>query len=1152
MDFTRLRLAGFKSFVDPTELLIEPGLTGVVGPNGCGKSNLLEAIRWVMGENSAKSMRGSGMDDVIFAGTAGRPQRNLAEVGLFLDNASRTAPAAFNDELHLEVVRRIERESGSAYRLNGRDVRAKDVQLLFADMATGAHSPALVSQGRIGALISAKPRDRRAILEEAAGISGLHARRNEAERRLRAAETNLTRVSDVIQQIESQITSLRRQARQAERYRTVSARIRQHEAVLLYLKWRHAAEQLQATEARLHEWDGRVADITGEAGKLSAEQGRLAATLPELRNTQAERGAALHRLAVAHDSLIKEEKQILDTRSRLAAQLDQVAQDMAREQALVADTEGAVTRLTAERDDLDRANGGQNDARKKAAEAVEAASRAASEQERALDEVRAEAARAEAERNRLTQSINGAESRALRLSREADTARQQLAGMEAGDAVLARAEKLAEEIRTATDEAHETRQHIDDARATVEARRTAELVARENLEAARTALARIESERDTLVRLMGTPGTGTAPIAEAITVTPGFEAALGAALGDDLDAPVNPAAAAHWSELPAYAAQPSLPTHARPLSELVAAPAALARRLAFIGVVESPPTQADLDALQPGQRLVSVDGALWRWDGFAAAADAPTGAAERLARKNRLTEIEGSRERAESDHHTARTTHQATRNQLEQAIAAERVCETTLKTTEARRADLQSQLSEIERRAAGEAARRTTLREAIARLERDQAEALTEKSSAEAALGELAPTNDLTARGETLKADVDKRRLRLAEARAAHDTLAAQARHRKQRLEAINRELDAWQLRLDSATGQIAALGAREQDARAELDAVSDRPRQIAAERARLTDQIEIAETARREAADTLATAETRVAEADRALREVNSRLGDTREEKVRIETALEQMLERRRDIARSIVDAFEVPPQRVLAHVGVEEEDADLPTMDATEETLDTLKRERERLGAVNLRADIELQDLEVQFQSLTTDRADLEAAIARLRQAIGSLNREGRERLLAAFEDVNDHFGALFRTLFGGGHAYLTLTESDDPLDAGLEIMASPPGKKLQVLSLLSGGEQALTALSLIFAVFITNPAPICVLDEVDAPLDDANVERFCDLLDEMVRRTRTRFLIVTHNAVTMSRMNRLFGVTMVERGISRLVSVDLEEAERLRAVG
>lgn len=1149
MHFTRLRLSGFKSFVDPTELLIEPGLTGVVGPNGCGKSNLLEALRWVMGENSAKSMRGTGMDDVIFAGTTNRPARNLAEVTLYIDNTERRAPAAFNDEIFLEVTRRIERQSGSAYRINGRDVRARDVHLLFADMATGAHSPALVSQGRVGALINAKPRDRRALLEEAAGISGLQSRRDEAERRLKASEANLLRLDDVMGQIETQVQSLRRQARQAARYRELSQAIRRHEAMLYYLEWRLAAEKLMETERSLREIELKLAEIAGDEARISARQSQLAAELPRLRQAEAERAAALHRLAVARDGLVREERNVAEATMRLTQQLSQIEADIKREASLVEDARNATERLEAERFELEAASEGEADAQAAAAAAVEAASRAASAREAALDQLRQKRAALAAEQNRLQQAVNAAEARLLRLRRDREGMEARIRDVAASPDVAA-LEQEQEAIFAIEARVESLAGAADEAREATEAAREDERRKREILEARRTELTRIESERDALRRMLASAKTeGATPVADLMKVRAGFEAALGAALGDDLDAPLDEEAPLHWRDLPPLGDAPALPAGAEPLAQYVDAPPALARRLSQVGVVDAA-TAAELQsALRPGQRLVSREGDLWRWDGLVASADAPTAAAVRLAQRNRLDELDALAESAQEAVDSAAYELEQAAARARDAASRERETQQAHRNAESDLNAARKKLAELERRAAQAHAQRAALQEAIARLDRDIEEVTAERDEAAESLAMLAPADDLEAEIEAAKAEVETLRLRLAAARAEHDTIAAQARHRRERLQHILQELAAWTNRLGNAERQDRALAERRAQVTEELAVLAERPAELAEDRERLNQEIAIAEEARREAADALAAQEAAVAEANQEARRINAALMEARELRARAEANLEQIMERRRAAAQRIAEEFECNPADVPEKMDLP---ADLPTIEEVEGDLHDLKRERDRLGAVNLRADVELQEYEAQFDNLFKERTDLEEAIARLRQAIHSLNREGRERLLAAFTEVNTHFSTLFRTLFGGGEAHLTLTEAEDPLEAGLEIMASPPGKKLQSLSLLSGGEQALTALSLIFAVFVTNPAPICVLDEVDAPLDDANVERFCNMLDEMVQRTATRFLVVTHNAVTMSRMNRLFGVTMAERGVSQLVSVDLERAEQLRAVG
>ncbi|MDA5193375.1 chromosome segregation protein SMC [Govanella unica] len=1147
MHFTRLRLSGFKSFVDPTELLIEPGLTGVVGPNGCGKSNLLEAIRWVMGENSAKSMRGSGMDDVIFAGTSNRAARNLAEVTLHIDNSTREAPAAFNDEIFLEVTRRIERESGSAYRINGRDSRARDVQLLFADMSTGAHSPALVSQNRIGALISAKPKDRRALLEDAAGISGLHSRRDEAERRLKAAEDNMLRLNDVMQQLDTQIQSLRRQAKQATKYRELSKLIRQFEAILLYLDWKLAAARLVETEAGLEIAAAKVAEVTKSVEDLSMQRALLASALPALRQAEGERSAVMHRLAVARDGLIREEKSIAEAMTRLGAQRAQIEQDASREGSLLADAATATERLAEEREILIEQNDGQGDAQSDAAVAVEAAVRAAGAREAALDGIKNRLAAADAERNRLRQVMAAADGRLMRLRRDRETLEARLSDLAAApDMTALEDEQMTIAALEAELEAYA--EALEEARAAVEQAREAERAARDAADGRRTDLARLESERDALTRLLNAGASkGLAPITEHLRVRPGYEAALGAALGDDLEAPTDDDAPIRWRELPPYDATQSLPAGVTPLGDFVEAPPALSRRLAQTGLVAAEDgARLQIDLL-PGQRLVSIEGALWRWDGFTAGADAPTAAALRLAQRNRLMEVAAACQTAGEAVDAAKELLEIAAGRTAEAVIAEKTITQTLRSGEANLGSARKHLTEVERRAAQAQAQHGALLESVGRLDLDINETAEERAIAEAASEELPPVDDLNEELQMVRGEVEDLRMRLAETRLAHDNIATQARIRTLRLQTIDSELNAWRARLASAEGQARALADRREAVERELATLSERPDEIRAEREELAVEIELAEEARIEAARQLSEAEARAAEAEKHYSAAQTMLLDVRETRTRIEASVEQIIERRRNAAHRIMEEFECTPSDVLAKVEVEDEPTEAGDSDSR---LQDLKRERDRLGAVNLRADVELEEYETQLNAYVSERGDLESAIARLRQAIHSLNREGRERLLAAFEEVNAHFSSLFKTLFGGGEAYLTLTESDDPLDAGLEIMASPPGKRLQSLSLLSGGEQALTALSLIFAVFVTNPAPICVLDEVDAPLDDANVERFCNMLEEMVNRTATRFLVVTHNAVTMSRMNRLFGVTMGERGVSQLVSVDLERAERLVA--
>jgi chromosome segregation protein len=1148
--FNRLRLSGFKSFVDPTDLIIEPGLTGIVGPNGCGKSNLLEAMRWVMGENSFKNMRGSGMEDVIFAGTTGRPARNHAEVVLYIDNSDRSAPAAYNEFDVIEVSRKIEREQGSTYRINGREVRARDVQLLFADASTGAHSPALVRQGQIAQLISSKPINRRRILEEAAGITGLYTRRHEAELRLKAAETNLTRLDDVVAQVESQLASLKRQARQAVRYRNLSGQIRETEAILLHLRWTHAVTSLKQSEEKLAETDRRVTELTREAAAATTIEAEAADRLPPLREKEAEAAARLHRLTVERENLDAEEARAKEQAARLTARLDQIGQDLGRERHLIEDTQGAMSRLDAEAQELRAAEEGQSQAQEKAQARVEETRVTLETAEGELDRINQEIAALHAERTSLVRHVEQGRQRIEKLERqlgEIERERETLSDAEEKKAQIA---LQSTELDTAAAQVSEAERHALDAE---EARRNAqdaEKAAREPMQTAERAAGDLAAEAKTLADLLAISESDLwPPVIDAITVEHGYETALGAALGDDLSVPEDQAAPIHWGTLAPFETAPALPEGATPLSYFVKAPASLARRLSQIGIVVSDEDGERLQAsLAPGQRLVTQGGALWRWDGYTAAADAPTASARRLEQRNRLADIEKELADARAKAAEARAAFDAAHVAAEDAMQQEQSRRAALREAQGNHNRIREALAAAERAASAQLSRLAALTESHERLSGDKVEAARTLEEAEVALQNLKPDEEPRAKAAELRDRVAALRLELSEARAEHEGLRREAEQRTRRLSAIAQERDAWQLRATNAERQIATLEERKTEAEAELKTLEGVPAEIEEKRRALLTFIAEAETGRGEAADALAEAEKHLAEAVKHAKDVQQLLGETREERARVDGLVEGARERRAEAEERIREVLECEPEAAIAQANLEE-GAELPDLDQIDAKLERLKRERESLGGVNLRAEEEARELTEQLETMTSEREDLVSAIAKLRQGIGSLNREGRERMLEAFEKVNANFSRLFTHLFGGGEAHLKLTESDDPLEAGLEIMARPPGKRLQVMSLLSGGEQALTAMSLIFAVFLTNPSPICVLDEVDAPLDDANVERFCDLMDEMTRTTETRFLIITHHALTMARMNRLFGVTMQERGVSTLVSVDLDVAETLR---
>jgi chromosome segregation protein len=1133
MQIKRLRLTGFKSFVDPADLRIEPGLTGIVGPNGCGKSNLLEALRWTMGENSAKSMRGAGMEDVIFAGTATRPQRDFAEVSILAEQAG--------EDGELEVVRRIERGAGSAYRINGRDVRAKDVALLFADSATGAHSPALVSQGRIGAIIQAKPGERRQMLEEAAGISGLHVRRKDAEQKLRATEANLTRLDEVIGDQEARAAALKRQARQAERYRELSDKIRTAEGRMIFARWREAATAADAAKKEASAAEALVAERTHAQEAALAAQREVADRLASARGAalavRDRASEAMHALAGLRSERASTERRIAE----LADSAERLEADKGREGALAHDAADALARLEEEARALEvrigeakarmpslestlaRAEGESRDAEVALAHSLSAQASETAEArvaEAAFTSARGRVERAEREVSRVAAEIHAL----------GDPAPLKEARTRAADD-KAKAERQAETARTGLARADATERGAIDARTRAQSARAE----------AHAELAQLDSEAAALAK--ATRPSGKDRLLDKLKVDPGYERALAAALGDDLEAGLDPADERHWAGAEAQKDDPGAPARTTPLASHVEAPGVLARRLAQVLVAEND----DGQPLAVGQRLVTLGGVLRRWDGYVAKSGGAA-AAERLERVNRLRAIEKARPAAVRAVDAADAELARIDGDITEARRAAAECKRLLDHSETAARDA----ARAEDRAAAALERldgqRADLEARRARTAAELEEANGELKRAEAARAALPDGSATRAKVAALTEQAEARRNAAANARAERGNLEREMGAARERLAASVAESKSWKARAGEAAKRIAEMDMRAVELAQAAKALKDKP-------AELDQAILRAEKANEEARIESAAAQLAEREAEAALRETESAvraageaLAEARESRAGAVARHENQEMRRVEMGRLSGERFECPPPLLPERAGFAEETVRGPQDESAAH--DRLIAERERIGPVNLVAETELAELTASAEASARERDELIQAVHRLRGSIGTLNREGRQRLLAAFEAVDQHFRRLFTTLFNGGQAHLELVDSDDPLEAGLEIMAQPPGKKLQSLTLLSGGEQALTAVALIFALFLTNPAPICVLDEVDAPLDDANIERFCDLLDAMTRETATRYLIVTHNAATMSRMHRLFGVTMVERGVSRLVSVDLGGAESLLA--
>tara|TARA_Y100000590_G_scaffold22017_1_gene25430 strand:- start:948 stop:3521 length:2574 start_codon:yes stop_codon:yes gene_type:complete len=857
MEFKKIQLNGFKSFAEKTNFLIEEGLTGIVGPNGCGKSNIVESLRWCMGETSAKSMRGSGMEDVIFSGTSNKPSKNIAEVSISLTNQNKDGPHQFNELDEIEIKRKIEKDKGSKFYINNKEVRAKDAQMFFADLSTGAHSPSLISQGRIGALVTAKATDRRAILEEAAGIAGLHVRRHEAELRLGAAENNLKRADELRRQQEKQLANLQKQAEEAARYKSISEEIKKVEAGLYYLKLQEIDHEIKLENEINTDADDKVKQFNEKLEELEKQIKSEITKVKPIRDKNIENLSKIQRLNLELKGLDEENKRIREEIESIKNSLKVIDEDIDREKSIVIDANSNEKRLKEEKKELIETDSKYYETEKLSSQDLETVKLKLKSEQNRLD--------------KLLESFNS--------------------------------ETLIKNIETINS-------------------------AQEQLAKAKNLIA--ENKNDDAILILN-------------------------------ECNVN---------------------------------------LSFLSM--------------------------------------------------KINQIKN---------------------------------EDTILTL-------------------------TSKNDLIKQLQEEYAEAFS--------------------KNQNIKKDSIKR---------------------NERISIIDQEIESWKNLLNKSEKMVIELNERKNKQNLKLNELEKQPQTQAEKKGQISENLRISEEEKNKN-------EILIEEIDKQINELRNELNSTKENSIEIRerkassgATIEGLDKRRGDLLERIVTELNLNEENLLNFSNLEKQE-EFPDTVTQEELLDEKKRQREKLGSVNLRADEETSKYEMEIKKMEKDRHDLVTAIIRLKESITELNQKGRERLLDAFEKVNRKFNEVYTKLFNGGNAKLELVDSDDPLDAGLEMLVSPPGKRLQSITLLSGGEQALTALSLIFAVFLTNPSPICVLDEVDAPLDDANVTRFCNLLAELTKITSTRFIIVTHHALTMSKMDRLYGITMPEKGISQLVAVDLQKAESLVA--
>ncbi|MFP4098471.1 MAG: chromosome segregation protein SMC [Alphaproteobacteria bacterium] len=1090
IQFKKLRLSGFKSFVDKTELDIGPGLNGIVGPNGCGKSNLVEALRWVMGENSAKRMRGGGMEDVIFAGTDKRSPRNFAEVSLLLDNTTRSAPSAYNKEDDIEVVRKIEKDKGSGYKINGKNARARDVQMLFADTVTGSNSPSLVAQGHITRMISAKPQDRRLILEESAGIAGLYARRHEAELRLRAADSNLLRLEDLVGSMENRLTSLKRQCRQAIKYKNINAAIRDLDMHITYLEWLSLAQKQKAHEQNFTQSESLVAKNLAVVTQLTKTQNTQIQDLTPLRTQEAQASAALQKSKLDFQHLEDEIERYRNDVQDAKTQLHQISLDRQHEDQTFSETAQQLEKVEAEYQTLIKEQERDDTLLAEKTTAKEKTHKELASIEERFSALKEDAAANAARKEALEKQIKHHEQRIESLENRYEKAQEDRSK-------CALEEGISDKITTRETQCKEKEHALIKLKEQSDNIALTLKEADKNREESRCAynkqenrLGQISGELSILEEIFNKDdGEHFRSILDQISTSPGFEKALSRALGDSLLAALDEKAPAFWAntENTTNENEPlPLPEGASAMLEHVKAPAQLHRALSAIGYVQSTEQGSALAKdLKPGQSLVSANGAYWRWDGYHIRDIAADRHSLYLEQKNKKNQLEKTREEIKTDLENAHKRYQ------EMCISYDTAHEKQNKITKAIReheeslAALKPELQNLKDKTQRIKADQKRYDEQISILQEDikATKELLENDKSALQILITAQNKDNVEHNDLIQQTKEQ----LQTAKEEHQyavrdlDLFTQGRNtRRARMQAIADERLSLKNRNIRANKRLKELTERQNDLNQKLKNLEENPIAKQDLRSDMLDRIAQLEKQHQDAAELLLKCENDVASTTKALKEAENTLSNEKEKRAHALALLSSLNEQLEDIEKNTQETMHAHPKDILTRITNQDNfEWKIEDLQKLKEKRDSQKRERDSMGPVNLRAEVEAKELETELTALINDRQDLVEAIEELRGGIDKINKEARTRLLAAFNHVNAHFQELFVRLFGGGKAYLELIDSQDPLGAGLEIFAQPPGKSLQSLSLLSGGEQTLTAIALIFSMFLTNPSPVCVLD-------------------------------------------------------------------------
>ena len=1142
MKFQSVRISGFKSFLEPTEIQMNRGLTGVVGPNGCGKSNIVEAIKWIMGENSARQMRGDGMDDVIFSGTDERPSRNFAEVSIKLDNSEKKAPAIFNHYDEIEITRKIEREKGSVYRVNGKQVRARDIQLIFADNGTGARSSGIVGQGRIAQIIDSNPEDRRVILEEAANIKGLHSRRHEAELKLKGASDNLDRLSDIEQTYKEQLIELEKQGRKAARYRSVGERIRKAEATLFFNLMNNAKKEANDLEIQLKKANENVSQGQIKVAEHIKSQLHLANKIPDLKKDEAEKAATLQTLNITKIKLDEEKSSAQNALQNIINQINLINNDIARESEIKEDAKKSLSTLLTEEKNLKEDSENFSTKITKATDLVKKLRSISDAADDKLSTITSEIYSIKSDKSDLEKRINN-------LKQKIEVTQNQLANFNIEDDKN-RFKLDKEKIINLKKLIQENNQLNDGYKVELEKLEKLETRLIEEKNTAVFEFNKVNLEFDSLSTLLGRDTLNSNTLEKTIGNINNLEEAIGSVLGETLLAPIlsddqSTENTTYWRDDFKTISPASLPESVIPIVTKITKSSILDTALKGVGIVDNKEIAFKLQKeLTFGQALTTPSGGLWRWDGFVQPQGVQNSYSERLQQIARLRLLQNKLPSLEENQSLSE-------KRLDECFNNIKKYKDDLSNLQVKLSSLISESNQLELQNTKVESKLLSSEALIKELKNTERMSLEELSELEKEFNNSLNLPSLLAEELKVRNNADQSRNELTDAMAAEQQIKSEESFKSRNLIQLGHQKENWKVREEEAKTRLISLEERLVASQNEKNRLSTLPESFEKKEAELNIKIEEAISNRNIAADQLVKNETSLNDADKLVRGAEKAVSTLREEMIKIEALLNLSKAKIQNIEDRVFEKLKIKSTELNKFINTKEEDQPIKSIEILEKTLQRLLNERETLGAVNLRAEDEMNEMLNKIEVMSKERVDLEEAIAKLRSGIFELNKEGRQRLKESFEEVNENFKQLFQKLFGGGNAELRLVGNEDPLQAGLEVLASPPGKKMQLLSLLSGGEQALTAISLIFSVFLCNPAPICILDEVDAPLDDTNVGRFCDLLNQIVDETNTYFMVITHHRLTMAKMDRLFGVTMEQKGISKLVSVDLEQASRIRDI-